>query len=236
MMWLVCANDLKEVQWLQKLGKQDCCCGARESPKVVNILYCYFCIFTIHLIRFHYCWLVGYKNVDIQNFHSSWRSGLGFCAILHKFRPELIDFNSLDASKMLENNELGMFIPLLIKSYWLWAFRLAEKCGVHPLLDAEDMLLPKPEVFHPFFPCFYSWILLVLDYFLSVLTSVVNWNSNSVWSRTLRSGTTCLRRELEPHRSLWALLVPIRRHYPKRRHWHALQWYAFRASVSWPDP
>lgn len=49
----------------------------------------------------------GYKNVDIQNFHTSWRSGLGFCAILHKFRPELIDFDSLEPSKMLENNELG---------------------------------------------------------------------------------------------------------------------------------
>lgn len=61
----------------------------------------------ICFVYFNIHYHLGYKNVDIQNFHTSWRTGLGFCAIIHKFRPDLIDFNSLDPTKMLENNELG---------------------------------------------------------------------------------------------------------------------------------
>ena len=42
----------------------------------------------------------GYPGVKITNMSSCWKNGLAFCAILHRFRPDLIDFDSLEPDQI----------------------------------------------------------------------------------------------------------------------------------------
>ncbi|KAF8382532.1 atn-1 [Pristionchus pacificus] len=68
-----------------------------------------------------------YNNVNVHNFHNSWKDGLAFCALIHRHRPELLDYSTLHKGDPLHNLNL--------------AFDIAEKhLDIPRMLDAEDIV------------------------------------------------------------------------------------------------
>ena len=51
---------------------------------------------------------VGYHNVDITNFSSSWNDGLALCAILDTYLPEKIGYKKLSPANKRENFEVAI--------------------------------------------------------------------------------------------------------------------------------
>ncbi|XP_059681824.1 F-actin-monooxygenase MICAL2 isoform X6 [Gavia stellata] len=49
----------------------------------------------------------GYRNVNVVDLTTSWKSGLALCAIIHRFRPDLIDFEALNEEDVVKNNQLA---------------------------------------------------------------------------------------------------------------------------------
>lgn len=50
---------------------------------------------------------VGYRNIDITNFSSSWNDGLAFCAILHSYLPDRIPYDTLSPANKRRNFSLA---------------------------------------------------------------------------------------------------------------------------------
>ncbi|XP_034541154.1 protein-methionine sulfoxide oxidase mical3a isoform X2 [Notolabrus celidotus] len=68
----------------------------------------------------------GYRNVKVTDLTMSWKSGLALCALIHRYRPDLIDFESLEEQDQMKNNQLG--------------FDVAEReFGISPCMTGKEM-------------------------------------------------------------------------------------------------
>uniref|UniRef100_A0A8B9DW66 F-actin monooxygenase n=1 Tax=Anser cygnoides TaxID=8845 RepID=A0A8B9DW66_ANSCY len=68
----------------------------------------------------------GYRNVSVTDLTTSWKSGLALCAIIHHFRPDLIDFDALNEEDVVKNNQL--------------AFDVAEReFGIPPVTTGKEV-------------------------------------------------------------------------------------------------
>ncbi|XP_032435994.1 microtubule-actin cross-linking factor 1 isoform X17 [Xiphophorus hellerii] len=73
----------------------------------------------------------GYPGLRCTNFSSAWSDGRMFNALLHRYRPDLINMEAVTRQSNRENLEQ--------------AFEIAESLGVTRLLDAEDVDVPSPD-------------------------------------------------------------------------------------------
>ncbi|XP_030579056.1 EH domain-binding protein 1-like protein 1 isoform X1 [Archocentrus centrarchus] len=69
----------------------------------------------------------NHKGVKITNFSTSWRNGLAFCAILHHFHPEKINYEMLDPYDIKQNNKK--------------AFNGFAELGISRLMEPSDMVM-----------------------------------------------------------------------------------------------
>uniref|UniRef100_A0A673GQS7 F-actin monooxygenase n=1 Tax=Sinocyclocheilus rhinocerous TaxID=307959 RepID=A0A673GQS7_9TELE len=74
-----------------------------------------------------------YRGVSVSDLTTCWKSGLALCALIHCYRPDLIDFDSLDEKDVEKNNQL--------------AFDVAEKeFGISPIMTGKEMsVLVEPD-------------------------------------------------------------------------------------------
>ncbi|XP_075058646.1 dystonin isoform X24 [Mixophyes fleayi] len=73
----------------------------------------------------------GYRGISCENFTTCWRDGRLFNAIIHRYRPDLIDMDTVAVQSNITNLEN--------------AFYVAEKLGVTRLLDPEDVDVSSPD-------------------------------------------------------------------------------------------
>ncbi|KAF8319071.1 hypothetical protein DL93DRAFT_2053972 [Clavulina sp. PMI_390] len=72
-----------------------------------------------------------YEQVQVDNFTYSWSDGLALCALIHRHRPELLDFYSLDFNDRHGNTRK--------------AFQVAQEyLGIPQLLEVEDLCDARP--------------------------------------------------------------------------------------------
>ncbi|KAL8585179.1 hypothetical protein ACOMHN_013194 [Nucella lapillus] len=69
----------------------------------------------------------GYRGVRITNLTTSWRNGLAFCALIHHFRPDLLNFDNLNPHDIKANNRI--------------AFDAAAHLGIPKVIEPSDMVM-----------------------------------------------------------------------------------------------
>ncbi|GAA5987273.1 hypothetical protein JCM5350_008126 [Sporobolomyces pararoseus] len=73
----------------------------------------------------------GYERVQVKDFTKSWTDGLAFCALIHRHRPDLLDYDLLPKQNTLETAISNLSL----------AFKIAEQSlGIPQLLDVEDLV------------------------------------------------------------------------------------------------
>uniref|UniRef100_A0A8C7UBW6 Dystonin n=1 Tax=Oncorhynchus mykiss TaxID=8022 RepID=A0A8C7UBW6_ONCMY len=103
----------------------------------------------------------GYVGVRCNNFTTSWRDGRLFNAIIHKYRPDLVDMGRVSAQTSRSNLEQ--------------AFGVAERLGVARLLDPEDVDVQSPDE-----KSVITYVSTMYDVFPKVPDGVEGINANDV--------------------------------------------------------
>ncbi|NXP78521.1 MICA1 monooxygenase, partial [Ramphastos sulfuratus] len=68
----------------------------------------------------------GYRGVAVTDFTTSWTSGLALCALIHRFHPDLVDFDSIDPQDPIRIHQLVLD-------------KAEQELGIQPVLSSAEM-------------------------------------------------------------------------------------------------
>ncbi|KAM9255288.1 F-actin-monooxygenase MICAL1 [Cariama cristata] len=75
----------------------------------------------------------GYRGVAVTDFTTSWTSGLALCALVHRFRPDLVDFDSVDPQDPIQTHQMMLDMA-------------EQELGIQPVLSSTEMAtLAEPD-------------------------------------------------------------------------------------------
>ncbi|XP_029316338.1 LOW QUALITY PROTEIN: F-actin-monooxygenase MICAL2 [Cottoperca gobio] len=80
----------------------------------------------------------GYRNVMITDLTSSWKSGIAFCALIHRFKPQLIDFDSLNEEDHSANLQLAFDVSE--REFGIASFTSVKELSADQQLDKNKMI------------------------------------------------------------------------------------------------
>ncbi|XP_068452091.1 F-actin-monooxygenase mical2b isoform X4 [Clinocottus analis] len=80
----------------------------------------------------------GYRNVMITDLTSSWKSGIALCALIHRFKPQLIDFDSLNEEDHSANLQLAFDISE--REFGIRSFTSVKELSPDQELDKTSMI------------------------------------------------------------------------------------------------
>lgn len=70
--------------------------------------------------------IVNYDDLSVDDLTLSFRDGLVLCAIIHRYRPDLLDFHALNKDDFAHNNQLAFDI-------------LEKELGIPPVMTGQEM-------------------------------------------------------------------------------------------------
>ncbi|KAI4555587.1 hypothetical protein MJG53_019277 [Ovis ammon polii x Ovis aries] len=131
------ANVNKALDYIASKGVKLVSIGAEEIVDG-NVKMTLGMIWTI-ILRF------AIQDISVEGKRLGWKDGLGLCALIHRHRPDLIDYSKLNKDDPIGNINLAM--------------EIAEKhLDIPKMLDAEDIVnTPKPDerAIMTYVSCFY---------------------------------------------------------------------------------
>ncbi|XP_044052010.1 F-actin-monooxygenase MICAL2 isoform X6 [Siniperca chuatsi] len=80
----------------------------------------------------------GYRNVMITDLTSSWKSGIALCALIHRFKPQLIDFDSLNEEDHAANLQLAFDVSE--REFGIRSFTSVKELSADQELDKTRMI------------------------------------------------------------------------------------------------
>ncbi|XP_072320612.1 F-actin-monooxygenase mical2b isoform X6 [Eucyclogobius newberryi] len=80
----------------------------------------------------------GYRGVDITDLSSSWLSGTAFCALIHRFKPQLVDFDSLNEED--QEAKLQLAFDISEREFGIRPFTTGKELCADQELDKTKMI------------------------------------------------------------------------------------------------